>query len=49
LGACKICGREVCERCGNTQFSASGKHTYHDDCMRKHGTGDHFSMIKIVK
>lgn len=47
LGLCDVCGRSVCERCGNTQHIKGEKRIVHDDCLAKGDNG--FSMIKFVK
>lgn len=48
LGLCAVCERIVCDRCGNTQYTSSGRKVYHEECFRKSGGGG-FSMIKIIK
>lgn len=47
LGLCGVCGRSVCEKCGNTQHIKGERRITHDECLRKDDSG--FSMIKFVK
>lgn len=47
LGACDVCGRSVCERCGNTQHARGERKVTHDECLKRGDNG--FSMIKFVE
>jgi hypothetical protein len=47
IGACAVCGRTVCERCGNVQHVRGEKRVTHNKCLAKDDGG--FQMIKFVK
>ena len=47
MGTCSVCGRPVCERCGNIQHGQGTKVSTHNDCLSSHT--DAFTMIKFVK
>lgn len=46
LGSCNVCGRTVCERCGNVHITAGERRATHAVCLRN--DKDSFSMIKFV-
>jgi hypothetical protein len=47
LGPCTVCGRSVCEHCGNVQMAAGEHKIMHRECIKK--DGGQFRMIKFVK
>lgn len=47
LGACTVCHRTVCERCGNVQISSGERRVTHAECLRRDDGA--FKMIKFVR
>ncbi len=47
VGPCSVCGRTVCEHCGNVHFRAGERIATHKECLKRESSG--FKMIKFVK
>lgn len=47
IGDCAVCGRIVCERCGNVQHAQGDRRVSHDECVKHDDSA--FSMIKFVR
>jgi len=46
LGDCSVCGRVVCENCGNVQIAMGVRTVTHRECLKK--SSDGFKMIRFV-